>query len=107
MWYWWHKVRRAANIPPALRNEFEEFGETVVAQICGRPYTHAAEQTLGVPGWAGEHTGRRDALLWLREKHDEAERRHDITVAMEVAIIVLVAMEVVLSLVGLWPVLAR
>jgi hypothetical protein len=99
MWYCWTKVNRA-NIPDNLRAEFEQYGEVVVAQILGRPYTHAATSTLGVPGWAGEHEGRRDGLLWLREKHNETDRRHDIGEAMEVSIIVLVLAEVVLSLLG-------
>src|SRR5271165_296870 len=72
------------------------WGEVVVAQICGRPYTHSA-QTPGAPAWAGDDIGRRDALLWLKEKHDEVERRHDINEAMEVSIIFLVAIEVVFS----------
>ena len=36
-------------------------------------------------------------MLWLKEKHDEVERRHDINEAMEVSIIFLVAIEVVFS----------
>jgi hypothetical protein len=106
MFYRWHKVR-IANIPAPRRSEFEELGEAVVAQICGRPYTHAAQQTLGVPLWAGDADGRKDALLWLKETHDKAERRHDINESMEVTIIVLVAVEVIFSVISfiqsLWP----
>jgi hypothetical protein len=89
MWYRWRKINRATSVPDALRANFEEYGEVVVAQICGRPYTHATGQTPGVPEWACHDDERRHALSWLREKHNEEERRRDITEAMEVAIIVL------------------
>jgi hypothetical protein len=42
-----------------------------VAQISGRPYTHAFQQTLGVPAWASDETARRRALSWLREQKEK------------------------------------
>jgi hypothetical protein len=89
-----------ADIPTALRTEFEEYGEIVVAQIMGRPLSHAPEpQTPGVPIWAKEN--RREALAWLREQHHREDRRRTISELMEAAILVFVLFEVVLSLLSL------
>jgi hypothetical protein len=93
MWYWWTKVSRP-DIPERLVVEFEQYGEAVVAQILGRPYTHSVP-TLGVPLWAASAEDRQSGLLWLRQKHQEADRRHDVNEAMEVAIVFLVAVEAV------------
>jgi hypothetical protein len=93
MWYRWTKVNRA-DIPADLRASFESYGEIVVAQIMGRPYTHAVG-TIGVPPWAGDVVQRQHALAWLREQHNETERQHDANMTMEVAITVFVAIEVV------------
>lgn len=62
-------------IPKKLRDEFEELGEGVVAGICGRPYTHAAVQTPGVPSWASDNEARHYASLWLRELQDVRNRQ--------------------------------
>ena len=73
MWYWWTRVERA-NIPTALRAEFEQLGESVVTPIVGNPLTHSV-QTLGVPRWAGDPGDRQLALAWLREQYSRRERR--------------------------------
>jgi hypothetical protein len=98
MWYWWTKVNRA-DIPQRLLTEFEQYGEAVVAQILGRPYTHGLP-TIGVPIWAASAEDRQFGLLWLRQKHNEADRRHDVNEAMEVAIVFLVAIEAIPTLYG-------
>lgn len=74
MWRWL-KINRATDVPDALRAEFEQLGETVVAQIVGRPYTHAAPQTVGVPVWAGDEAARRHAVSWLTEKRSREKRK--------------------------------
>jgi hypothetical protein len=74
MWRW-RKINRASDVPGDLRANFEELGETVVAQIVGRPYTHAAGQTPGVPVWAGNEDARQHALSWLREKRHREKRK--------------------------------
>jgi len=99
MWYRWTRVNRA-EVPPRLVIEFEQYGEAVVAQILGRPYTHSIS-TLGVPSWAGSEEDRKFGLLWLRQKHNEEERRRDVNEAMEVAIIILIAIEVFPTLMDL------
>ncbi len=102
MWYLWTKVNRA-NIPAEVRVSFEQYGEAVVAQVLGRPYTHSVG-TVGVPEWAGTTTGRLHGLAWLREKHNKEERTHDVTMTMEMAIIILVAAETVATIAPwIWP----
>jgi len=92
MWYWWTKVERA-DIPTALRAELESLGEQVVAHIVALPLTHSPAQTVGVPGWAGDPADRQRALAWLREQYTKRDRREDVREAIEVAILVLVAIE--------------
>jgi hypothetical protein len=75
MWDRWRKINRASDVPDDLRANFEELGETVVAQIVGRPYTHAAGQTPGVPVWAGNEEARQHAVSWLREKRTREKRK--------------------------------
>ena len=87
-----------ANIPPDLRVQFEEFGETVVAQIMGRPLSHGVG-TVGVPPWVKDN--RPEALAWLREQHHIEDRRRTISECMEIAILVFVILETVLSAIGL------
>jgi hypothetical protein len=82
-----------AKITPELRSELEQFGEPVVAQILGRPYTHAFPGNPGAVRWEQTVEERQAALAWLREKHNEETRRHNITMAMEIAITLLVAVE--------------
>lgn len=101
MWYWWTKVQRA-DIPTNLRVQFEQLGESVVAHIVGRPYTHAWGQTAGVPEWAATEPPRQLALSWLREQHSRQERRQDISEAVEIAILVLVAIEAIPILLGIF-----
>src|SRR5579884_4138055 len=91
MWYWWTRVERA-NISAALRLEFEHLGESVVTHIVGSPLTHSV-QTVGVPRWAGDPGDRQHALEWLREQHTRRERREDRVEAIEMAILLLVAIE--------------
>jgi hypothetical protein len=71
----WRKSNRASDVPDDLRANFEELGETVVGHIVGRPYTHAAGQTPGVPVWAGREDARQHALSWLREKRSREKRK--------------------------------
>lgn len=93
MWYWWTNVKRA-DIPPKLRVEFEQLGEAVVAHIVGRPLTHGPGN-IGVPFWVGQEADRQHALRWLAEQHSRTERRQDIGEAVEIAILVLVAIEAI------------
>jgi hypothetical protein len=93
MWYWWTKVERA-NIPATLRAEFERLGESVVTHIVSSPLTHSVH-TVGVPRWAGDPGDRQLALVWLREQYTRRERREDRVEAIEMAILLLVAIEAI------------
>jgi len=84
-----------ARIPNDLRSQFEAYGEPVVAQILGRPYTHQAwPVTPGVPLRAGTVESRRHGHAWLREQHEKEGARRTISEVMEIAIVILVAIEV-------------
>jgi hypothetical protein len=98
VWYRWTKVQRA-DIPEGLRVQFEQLGAAVVTQIVGMPLTHSP-QTTGVPQWAADPGDRGHALVWLREERSRGERRQDISEAVEVAILVLVAIEAIPILLG-------
>jgi hypothetical protein len=99
MWYSWARVE-GANIPEALRIQFEQLGQDIVAQIVSRPLTHSVE-SVGVPRWSGDPGDRQLALSWLREQRSRVERRQDISEAVEVAILVLVAIEAIPILVAI------
>ena len=75
MYPWRKSSSHATEIPADLRANFEELGEPVVAQIVGRPYTHSAGQTPGVPAWAGNEDARRYALFWLIDKRRREKRK--------------------------------
>jgi hypothetical protein len=104
VWYWWTKVQRAG-IPTDRRVQFEQLGEPVVAQIVGQPFSRqfATGQTVGIPEWAATDTDdRQHAFSWLREQHSRHERRQDISEAVEIAILVLVAIEAIPILLGIF-----
>ena len=101
MTFKWPEVNRA-NIPEALRAELEEYGAAVVAQILGRPYTHAHGQTAGVPVWTKSDAERKPVLEWLREQHNRDELHRSISATMELAILIFVGFEVILNIVTLF-----
>lgn len=93
----WLRLTRVfrADIPEHLRVEFERLGEPVVAQVLGRPLTHAAGQTIGVPMWAASAIERELALAWLKERRCIDDRRREIGERVEIWILILVAIEAV------------
>jgi hypothetical protein len=98
MWFPWRKTTRASDVPDALRANFEELGETVVAQIVGRPYTHAAGSTPGVPAWAGKEDERQYALSWLREKRKRANWKIWIAPALTSIVIGIASSNLILTI---------
>lgn len=98
MWFPWRKRNRATDIPEALRKNFEELGETVVAQIVGRPYTHATGSTPGVPEWAGKEAERQRALSWLREKRKRATWKVWIAPALTLIVIGIASTNLILTI---------
>jgi hypothetical protein len=86
-------ARRAA-IPKDLRAKFEELTEAVVAQIVADPLTHHPSSNIGVQPWAAEGAARRHAATWLQEQYRVDDARRTWGEVMEVAIVVLVFLEV-------------
>lgn len=106
MW-WWRKVRRA-DISQALRDELEMFGETVIAGAVTMTYNEPdhPEGVLIVrtnDAFTFTHsrlhelvsTRRKEALAWLRERRDAAERKEQRGETVEIAILIFVLLGVV------------
>lgn len=104
MW-WWRKIRRA-DISQALRDELEMFGETVIAGALTMTYDEP-DQPKGVVlvrihGFSFTRSRlyelvsahRDEALAWLREKRDMAERKEQRGETVEIAILVFVLLGV-------------
>ena len=93
----WLEIRKA-NILPRFRERFEELGVEIVRAYFTQP--------IGVVVW--EDDGGRwtvEALhepmqLWLREQYDRAERKESWLITMEMAITILVATELFMSVSG-------
>jgi len=98
MWFPWRKRNRATDVPDALRANFEELGEAVVAQIVGRPYTHVAGSTPGVPEWAGKEAERQHALSWLREKRKRETWKVWIAPALTLIVICIASSNLILTI---------
>ena len=96
---------RKAKIDPNLRNEFELFGKDVVAYTLGM----FQMRSTGLDGGASAPTyvqqkvffNQDPAMRWLQEKRDEEERRENVSLALEIAITILIVFEIGLSIVGL------
>lgn len=114
MW-WWTKIRRAV-ISPDARRTFEILGPTLVAMRLA-----TIDQAIPDPGQgimlnmnfmqvpALVHNAvaynQEDAIHWLAEQHDIAERREDRLETAEWAILIFVGVELVIDaghLLALW-----
>jgi hypothetical protein len=97
-WPWrWHKVRRA-DIPKERREEFERYGETLMALAIESGERLGQELAIGKPlAWVGQQE-REQIVEWLRERRDIAARREDRLEAVEVAILIFAVSAVVLDL---------
>ena len=95
----WFNVRNA-NIDENYRQRFEELGVEIV-----RAYFTLPSGTLV---WEDETGVRvvRDLRVpmqsWLREQHDRTERKDSWLMTMEIAITILVAAELVMSVLGFY-----
>lgn len=86
------KIRKA-DIDAELRETFERYGVAVMQQILSRGSNFRYK---GKGEWVEAH---REALLkWLTEQHDIQERKESVTFWMEFAIVVLVAAELLFSI---------
>jgi hypothetical protein len=105
MW-WWRKIRQA-DISQALRDEFELFGESVIAGAVTMTYNEP-DHPEGVVmvrtpdaftfTYSRLHelvsTHRKEALAWLRERRDVAERKEQRGETVEIAILIFVTLGV-------------
>jgi hypothetical protein len=88
--WWWRKVRPAA-IPQNLRDQFEQFGEDVLAGALA-----AGQESEPQPELASLLRQHRQSLwLWLTERRDIADRQRQRTETVEIAILVFVIVGVV------------
>jgi hypothetical protein len=84
--------RNHNKIPRELRKEFEQFGEQVVAMLMASPLAGSSGQE---PRWKQNAENGLHALAWMREQHRRAVIHEWISMGMEAAILLLVAVEAV------------
>jgi hypothetical protein len=92
MWRW-QTVRRA-DIPQDLREQFELFGETIMALAIESGDANRIGQELA---WLGQNK-RWEIVAWLRERRDIEACHADRLEAVEVGILVFVVIGVILDL---------
>lgn len=92
MWRW-RKIRRA-DISQELRDELEQFGETVIAGALVLSPAGVTTQT-SLYSLVSHH--RDDALRWLTEKRDVAERREQRLETVEIAVLIFVILGVIVD----------
>jgi hypothetical protein len=76
MW-WWRTVRRAV-IPEQIRDEFERYGENIIALVHALPWTPGVltpQTPLNLTLHDLVYHYRTDAIAWVTERRDKAERR--------------------------------
>lgn len=95
MWFRWTKLQ-PADIPVDVRIDLELRGEAVVAQLVSRAPVYGVGVVID-PKWNMTAEGRALAMAWLREQYAKRERRRDIGETVEIAILLLVAIEAIPS----------
>lgn len=94
MW-WWRKVRKA-QISQAVQDECERFGEQIISfALAGAP-ENAQPALRGML----HDRSRDETIAWLTEQRDRAERARQRTETVEIAILIFVAVETVLTLIS-------
>jgi hypothetical protein len=81
------KIRKAV-IDPQLRTRLERYGVPVIQQMLSHVRFRDEE------GFANIETYQAAIMAWLTEEHDRAERKANMSLAMEAGILILVALEV-------------
>jgi hypothetical protein len=99
IWWWWQwrEVRRAA-IDHKLREQFELFGEDVLAHGLAAGVLSQKSEPLDT---LLKHN-HREIVLWLQERRDIAERHENRIETVEKWILVFVAVGVVVESVNLF-----
>ena len=91
----WFRIRKAS-VPKEARDLFERCGSSVIGAVLAggsTPLLGALQKSL-----YEKSDMRQQALDWLTEQYDRAERKETWSLTMEAAITVFVAVEVVLSI---------
>jgi hypothetical protein len=82
------KIRKAV-IDPQLRTRLERYGVPVIQQMVSNQVRFRDEEGIAkVEGYQAA------IMAWLTEEHDRAERKANVSLAMEAGILILVALEV-------------
>lgn len=91
----WIRIREA-RIDPKLRTTLEQYGVPVMQQVLsvGGNFRH-----LGQALWV--EAVRDSVLAWLTEHYDREERKETWQITMEAAVTILVAAELLMSVIGL------
>jgi len=92
----WVSIRKAS-IPKDARDIFERFGPAVISIILFSGFS-GPQETEPQKVIYGNSGNRKHAEAWLTEQYDLAERRESWLITMEVAITLLVATELVFSI---------
>jgi hypothetical protein len=83
------KIRKA-NIDPKLRTALERYGVPVIQRmVSDRVSLRDNEGVVDV------EANRVAIMVWLTEEHDRADRKANVSLAMEAGILILVLLEVV------------
>lgn len=80
---------RKADIDPKLRARLERYGVPVIQQMLSHVRFRDDEDFANVESYQVK------IMAWLTEEHDRAERKANVSLAMEAGILILVALEVV------------
>lgn len=90
----WSRVRKAP-IEPELRGTLEQYGISVLQQVLS---VSGAIRFKGKSVWIEEL--RESVLAWLTERYDRDERKETWQITMEAAVTILVAAELLMSVIS-------
>jgi hypothetical protein len=96
MW-WWRRVRHSV-IPDQIRDEFERYGENIIALVLALPLvpdesTPQSPLSLSLHDLVYHH--RNEAIAWLTERRDIEERHEHRIETVEWAILIFVILGVI------------
>lgn len=93
----WFRIRKAG-IPRDHRQMFERFGATIITTALYGGFPGPADTAEPLNTLYNKPYFRASAAEWLTEQYDRAERKETWSITMEAAITVLVAVELVFSI---------
>ena len=95
------RIRRAS-ISQQMRDDFERYGRDVIAFALGLGSLTPGSGQFPTHALQTVVLDQADAAAWLTEKRDKDERRETVTLSLEIAIVVLIVVEIILSSVSLY-----